>query len=396
MEKSIDLAKTLIVSFGHLPVLPPPRCFQLRIQALEGRLAADLEKELFQEPLKGLGCRRLPNAGGASFQIRGDYRSIQELLSGEARGAGGSDAALRQALADRGRRALENWERRHFTLALPRGRRWTLGERAAILGILNVTPDSFSDGGRYLGAEAALARGLQMIEEGAEAIDLGGESTRPGAQPVPLEEEARRVVPVLARLRQRTELPISVDTTKAEMARMALDEGADMINDVSALEADAGMAPLLADRQVPVVLMHRKGRPQNMQEDPHYDDATGEIFRYLEGRLQVLERAGIDPERTIVDPGIGFGKRSVDNRVLVRDLGEFRSLGRPVLIGLSRKSFLGRILGKSVEEREAGTLVAHTLAALSGVAVIRAHNVPNAREMVKLLGAFVERQGEPQ
>ncbi len=387
----MDLAKTLIVSFGHLPVLTPPRCFQLRIQALEGRLAADLEQELFREPLRFLECRRLPNGAGASFLIRGDYCSIRELLSGEANGGGrkgGAEAEIRQAWSDRGRRALENWERRHFTLELPRGRRWILGERAAILGILNITPDSFSDGGQYLGAEAALARGLQMIEEGAEAIDLGGESTRPGAQPVPLEEEARRVLPVLAELRKRIELPISVDTTKAEMARMALDEGADLINEVSALEADPGMAPLLADRRVPIVIMHRRGRPQTMQDNPQYDDATGEIFRYLGGRLQILERAGIDPERMIVDPGIGFGKRSVDNMVLLRDLGEFRSLGRPVLIGLSRKSFLGRILGKSVEEREWGTLVAHTLAALSGVAVIRAHHIPNAREMVKLLGAF--------
>lgn len=198
------------------------------------------------------------------------------------------------------------------------------------------------------------------------------------------------MAPVVAGLRKITDHPISVDTSKREVARVALEEGADIVNDVTALEGDPGMVSLLRDRPVPVVLMHKKGEPLTMQDDPRYDDATAEILMYLARRLLDVEAAGIARERTLVDPGIGFGKRSRDNLALLRNANEFCSLGRPLLVGLSRKSFLGRVLGKSVGDREAGTLVANTLAVLHGASVIRTHNIPNARELKRLLAAVRE------
>ena len=273
-----------------------------------------------------------------------------------------------------------------YALELPGGRTWSLGGRVQILGILKTTPDSFSDGGLRTDPEIAVRYALEMIEDGADAIDVGGESTRPGAEPVPVDEEIRRVVPVIAGIRRHDSgVPISVDTFKASVARAALDEGADIVNDVTALEGDSDMVTLLRDRPVPVVLMHMQGDPSTMQVNPSYEDVVAEIVRYLSDRIETVEREGISRNRVIVDPGFGFGKRSDDNLGLLRNIREFAKLGCPVLVGLSRKSFLGSLLGKTVEDREAGTLVANTVATLAGASIIRTHHVPNARELARVL-----------
>lgn len=261
-----------------------------------------------------------------------------------------------------------------------RGRRYRVGPRTWLMGILNVTPDSFADGGRYNDPERAVARGLELAAEGADIIDVGGESTRPGSRPVPEAEELRRVLPVISALRKRTDRLLSIDTTKAAVARAALDAGADIVNDTSALRFDPAMAGEVARSGAGLVLMHMKGTPLTMQLDPRYDDLLGEIRSFLEERVRVAEAAGIPRERLIVDPGIGFGKSFDDNHVLLLRQDVLQALERPVLLGFSRKAFLGRILGLPPEERLEATIAAAVLAVERGVHILRVHDVgPVAR-----------------
>jgi dihydropteroate synthase len=248
------------------------------------------------------------------------------------------------------------------------------------MGILNVTPDSFSDGGRYTTVESALRRAEELVQEGAAILDVGGESTRPGADPVPLEEELKRVLPVIQTLVSRfPSLPLSVDTTKAEVARQALEEGASMVNDVSAMQ-DPWMAPVLRDHDGPVVLMHRRGDPRTMQQNPAYTDVMQEIIHFFRERLAFAQSKGIPSHRVILDPGIGFGKTTAHNLRILKRLPELSVLGCPVLIGLSHKSFIGRILGGeetplAPDERTEGSLAANLWAAAHGAALLRVHHV---------------------
>ncbi len=262
-----------------------------------------------------------------------------------------------------------------------------LGERTLLMGILNATPDSFSDGGRLGGTEAAVARGLEMFAEGADWVDVGGESTRPGAARVPAEEELRRVVPVIQALRDRGAGPISIDTTRAAVAGAALDAGADIVNDVSALRYDPAMAALMAERRVPVVLMHLRGPFESMHRAPAYADVMGEIVRELEQALACAERAGVRRERLLVDPGLGFSKAAEHSLEALRRLPEMAALDRPVLVGPSRKSFLGRLLDLPVERRLMGTAAAVASAVLLGAHVVRVHDVAAMREVVRVADA---------
>jgi dihydropteroate synthase len=264
-----------------------------------------------------------------------------------------------------------------------------LSSRVHLMGVLNVTPDSFSDGGKFLSPEAALARAEAMAEEGADIIDVGGESTRPGAPPVPLQEEIRRVVPVVEVLAQRfPSLPISVDTTKAEVARLCLEEGASIINDVSALRFDAGMAAVLREHGVPVILMHMQGSPSDMQDNPAYGDVAREIKDFFQERLGFLADQGLK-NQTVLDPGIGFGKMLEHNVAILKNLRSFVEMGKPVLLGTSRKSFLGRLLAEEgrplpPEEREEATLASGLWAALQGVHILRVHDVRAAARSLKV------------
>jgi dihydropteroate synthase len=270
--------------------------------------------------------------------------------------------------------------RRETRLLDIRRRRFELGPHAWLMGVLNVTPDSFADGGRYFDAEKAVTRGLELAFEGADIIDVGGESTRPGSLPVPEAEELRRVLPVIQALRKRTSALLSVDTTKAAVARAALDAGADIVNDTSALRFDPAMAGEVARSGAAVVLMHMLGTPLTMQESPHYDDILGEIGAFLAERIRVAEAAGIPRERLIVDPGIGFGKTYEDNLELLRHQEAFHELGRPLLLGFSRKAFLGTILDLPPGERLEGTIAAAVLSIERGVHILRVHDVgPVAR-----------------
>jgi dihydropteroate synthase len=272
---------------------------------------------------------------------------------------------------------------------------WRVGDRAfdgsertIVMGILNVTPDSFSDGGRFLSVEDAVGHAVGLAADGADIVDVGGESTRPGSDPVPAEEERTRVVPVIARL--AAEIPdvaISVDTRKAVVASAALDAGATIVNDVSS-GSDPEMFGLVADRGAAVVLMHMKGEPKTMQESPSYDDVVGEVRAYLHERIEAAERSGIDIERIAVDPGIGFGKNLEHNLELMRRLDELRDLGRPILVGPSRKGFIGSILDLPEAERVEGTIAAVAWAVARGAHAVRVHDVREVVRAVRVLDAI--------
>ncbi len=262
-----------------------------------------------------------------------------------------------------------------------------LGERTLVMGILNATPDSFSDGSTA-GTEALVGRGLAFFAEGADWVDVGGESTRPGAARVPAEEELRRVVPVVEALRARGAGPLSVDTTRAAVARAALDAGADILNDVSALRYDPAMASLLAERQVPAVLMHLRGSFESMHRSPVYADVMGEITRELGEALACAEAAGVRRQNLLVDPGLGFSKTKEHSLEALRRLPELAVLDRPVLVGPSRKSFIGRVLDLPVERRLLGTAAAVASAVLLGAHVVRVHDVAAMLEVVRTADAI--------
>jgi len=269
-----------------------------------------------------------------------------------------------------------------------------IGRRPLVMGIVNVTPDSFSDGGQYATAESAIAHGLQLTEDGADLLDIGGESTRPGAAPVPLEEEMRRVVPVVAGLAAQTRVPLSVDTSKAEVACRCLESGARIINDVTALAGDPAMAEVALKHGCGVILMHMQGTPQTMQQAPHYEDVVAEIGQFFAQRLKWAAAAGITQEHIVLDPGIGFGKKGKHNLEILARLAEFQSLGRPVCLGVSRKALIGQILQRPVAQRLAGSLAALLFAqSRSAVQIVRVHDVRETRDAVEILAAIQE-QGD--
>ena len=263
-----------------------------------------------------------------------------------------------------------------------------LRRRTVLMGILNVTPDSFYDGGRRLEPDKAVADGVELVEAGADILDIGGESTRPGARSVPADEEVERVLPVIRGLRRRVKVPISIDTYKAQVARAALDEGADIVNDISAFRFDAAMVSLVASEKVPVVLMHMQGTPRTMQAEPRYDEVLQEVKGFLAARIQYAVEAGVERETIILDPGIGFGKNLAHNLTLLRGLPALASLEQPLLVGASRKTFIGKILGVEPDERLEGSLAAAVAAVLGGAHIIRAHDVKETLKAVRIAHAI--------
>ena len=263
--------------------------------------------------------------------------------------------------------------------------RWPLAQRTRVMGILNVTPDSFSDGGLYCEPERALARAEAMLAEGADLIDVGGQSSRPGSEPVPAAVEQARVVPVVREIVKRHAALVSVDTYRAAVAAAALDAGAVMVNDISALRFDPGMAPLLAERGAAVVLMHMQGTPRTMQQAPAYRHVIDDVYGFLHERLHVAVQAGIERQRIVLDPGFGFGKTMAHNLDLLRGLDHLGALGQPLLAGTSRKSFLGHLLQRPVDDRLAGSLASALWAAQRGAALVRVHDVGAAVQALALL-----------
>ncbi|HHT9108249.1 MAG TPA: dihydropteroate synthase [Candidatus Wunengus sp. YC63] len=281
----------------------------------------------------------------------------------------------------------DNFKRALFDVAYPHGK-LHLGRRTHVMGILNVTPDSFYDGKRYNTAENAVNHALKMIEEGADIIDVGGESTRPGAYPLSEAEELKRVIPLIKMLSKQTRKPISIDTYKAKVAEKAIGAGASIINDIGGLLMDKHMATVAAEAKAPVIIMHKKGTPRTMQKNPIRKNAMSEIISYLQKSVSRAVEAGIDENKIILDPGIGFGKTLRQNLEILKRLREFKSMGFPILIGTSRKQFIGAVLKLSVQERLNGTLATLAVAVINGAHIVRVHDVREAVQVVRICDAI--------
>lgn len=297
--------------------------------------------------------------------------------------------SLPSGLAEKIETLLDNYLRSDYKIEC-RGKILDLGARTHIMGILNVTPDSFSDGGRYASPDQALARAREMAAAGADIIDIGGESTRPGAEPVTEDEELRRTVPLIERLAAELAVPISIDTYKSSVARKALEAGASIVNDISGLRFSPDMARTAADYGAAVVIMHIKGTPKNMQQNPVYADVVDEVRQYLEEGVELAVMAGVDRERIMIDPGIGFGKNLVHNLEILNRLDEFRGAGRPVVLGTSRKKFIGTVLDIPVpEDRGYGTASTVALGIARGAAIVRVHDVAAMTQVARMADAIV-------
>jgi len=257
-----------------------------------------------------------------------------------------------------------------------------------VMGIVNVTPDSFSDGGKFNTTDKAVVHAMQLIEQGADILDIGGESTRPGATPVPLDEELKRVIPVIKAL-EKAGVPLSIDTYKPEVMRAAIDAGVDIVNDVCALQ-EPNALEIVAASQVGVCLMHMQGRPQTMQADPQYQDVVAEVTSFLAARLKAAEQVGIACERIVLDPGFGFGKRTEHNLTLLNQLSSLQSLGLPLLIGLSRKSVLGKIVGSELDERIHASIAASVVSVMKGANIVRVHDVKPTVDALKIVSAVMK------
>ncbi|HXX36064.1 MAG TPA: dihydropteroate synthase [Thermodesulfobacteriota bacterium] len=357
--------------------------FNLKVEGIEPRTANLLKQEMFAlggdvaVDERGLDC----STEKADALLMGNQKHFEKLIS-----------KLEQypdlnALGQSIRETLKNISKTEYTIRC-RKRTLSLGKRTLLMGVLNITPDSFSDGGLFFDTEKAISHGLRMIEEGADIIDIGGESTRPGSKPLQLEEELRRVLPVIESIAAEVDAPISIDTYKSVVAQKAIEAGAEIINDISGLNFDPNLAKVASEEDVPLVLMHIRGTPETMQKSIHYDSLFSEILQYLKDSIKRAESAGLDPRQIIIDPGIGFGKTVEDNLDIIRNLFEFRVLGKPILLGTSRKSFIGKILNVEVGERLEGTLSSIAVGVLNGANIIRCHDVLQAKKAIAVADAI--------
>ncbi len=373
----------------------------LKLEAVPLRAAIILKQEMLarggeaavSREVAGLKAEVTDVLLGATLR---QYREVVARLKAQPFGLAGIGRAITEALGFYDAPGASNRAKAASVLACGHGRwQFPLGERTYIVGILNVTPDSFSDGGSHFTLDQAAAAARAMVADGADIIDIGGESTRPGGAPVPAGEELERIIPVIRALRRELDAPISVDTYKAEVAEQAIKAGAQIINDISGLRADPRMAGVAARHEAPVIIMHRKGDPEVMQVDPafpcEYEDLVAEILAYLQESVGIAEAAGVPRERLIIDPGIGFGKTLEQNLEILRRLGEFRALGLPILLGTSRKSFIGKILDLPPGERVEGTAASVAVGIANGADFVRVHDVREMARVCRVTDAIVRR-----
>jgi len=352
-----------------------------KLEAIPARDASAMADQVLRHGGGALTRERCQGHCDALVRVPGDAFGVFLTALGEAGVGQGVIHALHAAA--------EAWQRTRFTLRCGSAT-LEIGQRTLVMGIVNVTPDSFSDGGQFLHPARAIEHGLALAEAGADILDIGGESTRPGSEPVDAETECARVLPVIAALARQATVPVSIDTSKAIVARRALDAGAAILNDVTALRGDPGMAAAAADSGAPLVLMHMRGTPRTMQQAPHYDDLMGEVTGYLRKAMARAVAAGVSEEQIVVDPGLGFGKTLGHNLELVRRLGELRSLGRPILVGPSRKSMIGQVLGVPAHQRLHGTAALVALAVARGAHIVRVHDVAAMSHVARMADAVVE------
>jgi dihydropteroate synthase len=351
----------------------------MRLDAVDPDDARKLEQEA--QALGVVVLDGLPGSGGnAARFLVADEETLKRLGAVlESRGLKALGAALRTTLAAYGRTT--------FTLAFPDGERMDLAAESRIMGILNVTPDSFAGGSKIVPPAEAVETAAAMVDQGAAFVDVGGESTRPGAGAIPEDEEVRRVVPVIEAIKRELSVRVSIDTMKARVARLAIEAGADMVNDVSSL-SDPAMASVVRDARVPLVLMHMRGTPRTMQQDTEYVDLLSSVVGFLRKRVERAIAAGVADDKIVVDPGLGFGKSAAGNLRILRELPTLRSVGRPILIGASRKSFIGTALDLPVAERLEGSLAVAALAAWQGAQIIRAHDVAATKRVTRMIDAI--------
>jgi dihydropteroate synthase len=356
--------------------------YNLKVEGIDPRTANLLKQEMLSVggdaalDRRGLDC----SSSSTDALLMGTEKQFEKLFSKL------EQYRELQPFGQSFREILRNLSRAHYTIRCRR-RTFTLGKRTLLMGVLNVTPDSFSDGGLFFDKETAIARGLKMVEEGADFIDIGGESTRPGSKPLGLDEELRRVIPVIEFLVKEVDVPISIDTYKSAVAKKAIEAGAQIINDISGLHLDPSLSQVAAKEDVPLVLMHMRGNPETMQKNIHYESLFSEIIQYLKDSIQRAESAGVDSEQIIIDPGIGFGKTVEDNLLILKNLQEFKILGKPLLLGTSRKTFIGKILNADVTDRLEGTLSSIVVGVLNGAHIIRCHDVIQARRAIAIADA---------
>lgn len=369
---------------AHMAAKLYMRC--IVVDGVDNRAASILKQEMLALGAEAVVSRAVGGfvKGRSSVVLAGTRRQLEHL-----------SAKLQlqpfglKELAVKVRDLLENDERVNFDVRCG-DKLLKLGNEPRVMGIVNTTPDSFSDGGRYADPAAAVDHGCRLAEEGAAVIDVGGESTRPGAKAVPEAEECKRVVPVIRALAQRLRVPVSVDTCKPGVARAALDAGAVIINDIAGLGQPGGaMAKIAASYRAAVVLMHMKGTPRTMQKKPAYTDVAAEIMSFFEERMAVAARFGCRPENILLDPGVGFGKTAAHNAEILRRFAEFRSLGRPLVAGLSRKSFIGAFTGaQDPRDRLPGSIAANVMACAAGAQVVRVHDVKETVQALKIYAAI--------
>ncbi|KXS45985.1 MULTISPECIES: dihydropteroate synthase [unclassified Candidatus Frackibacter] len=288
------------------------------------------------------------------------------------------------------KKTLANYEDKLKSISGP-GYQFDFGKKTYVMGILNVTPDSFSDGGQFDQLDIAVKHAKEMVANGADIIDIGGESTRPGSDPLPLEDELERVIPAIERLTDEIDVPISIDTYKSKVGRAALEAGAHIINDVTGFKAEPELAKVAAEYGAPVIVMHTQGMPKEMQKNPSYDDLISEILEYLQESINTALEAGLEKNKIIIDPGIGFGKTTDHNLEIMQRLGEFKSLGQPILLGTSRKSMIGNTLNLPVEERVEGTGATVSIGIANGADIVRVHDVKEMARVAKMTDAMVRR-----
>lgn len=378
VERSLfELERMGLDPAGFRSLAPKQLHYNLKVEGLTGVQTAFIREDASAAPSP------VDVASGASGPVilSGTLDALKSLVERLKKRPETVDAAICLGTA------VDNSRKNEFTVAA-RGKDLKVGPSTVVMGILNVTPDSFSDGGLFSDRVKAVERALEMCEEGADWIDVGGESTRPGAAPVDAKEELKRVIPVVEALCSRG-LTVSIDTTKAEVARQALAAGAAIVNDVSALSSDPAMAGVCAALGAGVVLMHMRGTPRTMQLDTVYGDVVGEVYGYLWSRVEWAVRNGIGRDRLMIDPGLGFGKSVEGNLRLVRDLREFKSIGLPLLVGPSRKSFIGAATGAGVEGRLSGTLAVSVVSVMNGANILRVHDVKEARQAAMVADAVM-------
>jgi dihydropteroate synthase len=357
--------------------------FNLKVEGIEPRRANLLKQEMLSlggdvaVDGRGLDC----SAEQTDALLMGTQKHFEKLILKL------EQYPDLQPLSQSIKETLKNLSKTHYAIRC-RKRTLVLGKQTLLMGVLNVTPDSFSDGGLFYDKGKAVSYGLKMVEEGADMIDIGGESTRPGSKPLELQEELRRVIPVIESLAKKLDVPISIDTYKSTVAQRAIEAGAQMVNDISGLKFDPNLAQVAAKEDTPLVLMHIRGIPETMQKDVHYDSLFSEILHNLRDSVQRAESAGLDPKQIIIDPGIGFGKSFEDNLLIIKNLFEFRILGKPILLGTSRKSFIGKILNTEVGDRLEGTLSSIAIGVLNGAHIIRSHDVLQAKKAIAVADAI--------